>query len=52
MPAVLLFTGARLWYVSSFDTANERIHALHAVLNPDKLEYIRRQVGTHDQSKA
>ncbi|MEP7189813.1 MAG: RNA polymerase sigma factor SigJ, partial [Roseiflexaceae bacterium] len=43
-PAILLFTGARLWYVGSFEIANDRIHALHAVLNPDKLEYIRRQI--------
>jgi RNA polymerase sigma-70 factor (ECF subfamily) len=50
MPAVLLFTGARLWYVASFDIANERIHALHAVLNPDKLEYIRRQIQINDAS--
>jgi RNA polymerase sigma-70 factor (ECF subfamily) len=43
-PAFLLFTGARLWYVGTFEIATDRIQALHGVLNPDKLEYIRRQV--------
>jgi RNA polymerase sigma-70 factor, ECF subfamily len=48
-PAILLFTGAQLWYVCSFEIVNERIQTLHAVLNPDKLMYIRRQVGARGQ---
>ncbi len=48
-PAILLFTGAQLGYVCSFEIVNDRIQALQAVLNPKKLEYIRRQVGARDQ---
>jgi RNA polymerase sigma-70 factor, ECF subfamily len=48
-PAMLLFTGARLWDVCSFEVVNERIQTLHAVLNPDKLAYIRRQVAAREQ---
>jgi RNA polymerase sigma-70 factor (ECF subfamily) len=47
--AILLFAGARLWYVCSFEIVNDRIQALQAVLNPDKLAYIRRQIGARDQ---
>jgi RNA polymerase sigma-70 factor, ECF subfamily len=46
-PGLLLFSGAMLWYVATFAIANEQIQALHAVLNPDKLAYIRRQVAQH-----
>jgi hypothetical protein len=34
--------------VCSVEIVNERIQALHAVLNPDKLAYIRRQVAAHE----
>jgi len=47
--AIILFTGARLWYVCSVEIVNDRIQALQAVLNPDKLAYIRRQIEAHDQ---
>jgi RNA polymerase sigma-70 factor (ECF subfamily) len=43
-PGLLIFAGESLWFVGTFAIANERIQALHAVLNPDKLAYIRRQV--------
>jgi RNA polymerase sigma-70 factor (ECF subfamily) len=49
MPALLLFDGARLWDVCSVEIVNDRIQALYAVLNPDKLGYIRRQLGARDQ---
>jgi len=49
-PAVLLFSGARLWYVSTFEIVDDRIQALQAVLNPEKLEYIRRQVEGRDRA--
>ncbi len=44
-PALLLFTGETLLSVSAFQVAGGRVHALQAVLNPDKLAYIRRQVN-------
>jgi RNA polymerase sigma-70 factor (ECF subfamily) len=47
-PAILLFGGARLWNVSTFEIAGDRIQALHAVVNPQKLEYIQRQVEVRD----
>jgi RNA polymerase sigma-70 factor (ECF subfamily) len=49
-PAILLFSGARLWYVSTFDISNERIQGLHAVLNPDKLAYIWRQIQVNSSA--
>jgi RNA polymerase sigma-70 factor, ECF subfamily len=48
--AILLFTGARLWFVCSFEIVNGRIQTLHAVLNPDKLAFIRRQADEHNRS--
>jgi len=42
--AILLFSGARLWYVCGLEIVNDRIQALHAMLNPDKLAYIQRQL--------
>jgi RNA polymerase sigma-70 factor (ECF subfamily) len=47
--AIILFTGARLWYVCSVEIVNDRVQALQAVLNPDKLAYIQRQIGARDQ---
>jgi RNA polymerase sigma-70 factor (ECF subfamily) len=47
-PAILLFTGARLGYVCTVEIVDDRIQALQAVLNPDKLAYIRRQVEARD----
>jgi RNA polymerase sigma-70 factor, ECF subfamily len=52
MLAILLFTGARLWYVCSIEIVKNRIQTLQAVLNPDKLAYIRRQVVARDQGTA
>jgi RNA polymerase sigma-70 factor (ECF subfamily) len=49
-PAMLLFSGARLWQVTSFEIADNRIHALQVVLNPDKLAYIQRQLAAHNQA--
>jgi RNA polymerase sigma-70 factor, ECF subfamily len=49
LPAMLVFIGAQLWYVCGFEIANERIQTLHAVLNPDKLAYIQRQVAARGQ---
>jgi RNA polymerase sigma-70 factor, ECF subfamily len=48
LPAMLVFIGVQLWYVCGFEIANERIQALHAVLNPDKLAYIQRQVAARE----
>jgi RNA polymerase sigma-70 factor (ECF subfamily) len=49
MPALLLFEGARLWNVCGIEIANDRIQTLNAVLNPDKLAYIQRQVAAREQ---
>jgi RNA polymerase sigma-70 factor, ECF subfamily len=49
LPAMLVFIGAQLWYVCGFEIVNERIQTLHAVLNPDKLAYIQRQVAARGQ---
>jgi hypothetical protein len=43
-PAILLFGGVRLWYVCGLEMVNDHIQAIHAVLNPDKLAYIQRQL--------
>jgi RNA polymerase sigma-70 factor (ECF subfamily) len=43
-PAILLFYGGKLSYVSTLEIASEKIQAFHAVLNPDKLAYIQRQI--------
>jgi RNA polymerase sigma-70 factor (ECF subfamily) len=45
-PAMLLFDGAQLMFTSTFVIENQHIQAIHAVLNPDKLAYIRRQIQT------
>lgn len=44
-PALLVFAGPALLYVASFTIADGQIHALHSVLNPDKLAYISRQLA-------
>jgi RNA polymerase sigma-70 factor (ECF subfamily) len=44
-PAVLLFMGETLWYVSTAEIADGRIQAFHTVLNPDKLAFIQRQIA-------
>jgi RNA polymerase sigma-70 factor (ECF subfamily) len=49
-PAMLLFSGARLWQVTSFEMVDDRIQALQAVLNPDKLAYIQAQIAARDQA--
>jgi RNA polymerase sigma-70 factor, ECF subfamily len=49
-PAMLLFSGARLWQVTSFEIVDDRIQSLQAVLNPDKLAYIQRQLAARDQA--
>lgn len=43
-PGLLVFSGAALSYIGTFAIMNERIQAIHAFLNPDKLAYIQRQV--------
>jgi RNA polymerase sigma-70 factor, ECF subfamily len=44
-PALLLWEGSRLFYVATFDIADGLIHGLRAVLNPDKLAFIMRQIA-------
>jgi RNA polymerase sigma-70 factor, ECF subfamily len=41
----LIFAGETLWFAGTFEFGAGQIQALHAVLNPDKLAYIRRQVA-------
>lgn len=43
-PALLLFVGDVLLYSTTLTLADGRIQALHTVLNPDKLAYLRRQL--------
>lgn len=43
-PGVLVFNGERFWYTVSFTIAGTRIQAMHAVLNPDKLAFLERQL--------
>ena len=43
-PALLIFIDGALWEVVSLAIADGRIQALHLVLNPDKLAFIRRQI--------
>ncbi len=45
-PAVLAWTGGLLQGTFVFDVAGERISAIRAILNPGKLAYLRRQLGT------
>ncbi len=42
-PAVLMWTGEKLFAVSTFDIAGGRIQCNRNILNPDKLAYITRQ---------
>ncbi len=44
-PALLFYTGDFLYIAASFTVADGQIHHIHAVLNPDKLVYLRRQLG-------
>jgi RNA polymerase sigma-70 factor (ECF subfamily) len=43
-PAILLYMGGDLYNAISFEIGNGQIYAIHAVLNPDKLAYLRRQL--------
>ncbi|MFN8568000.1 MAG: hypothetical protein U0Z44_10905 [Kouleothrix sp.] len=43
-PALPLFVGDVLLYSTTLTLADGRIQALHTVLNPDKLAYLRRQL--------
>jgi RNA polymerase sigma-70 factor, ECF subfamily len=44
-PAALVFVGGSLHQAWTCTIGDGRIHALHSVLNPDKLAYIRRQLA-------
>jgi RNA polymerase sigma-70 factor (ECF subfamily) len=48
LPAMLVFIGADLWNVCNVEIANGRIQSLQAVLNPDKLAFIRQQMQGHN----
>ena len=43
-PAALLWQGDTLYSVMTFDVLDGRIKAIRNVLNPDKLDYIERQL--------
>jgi RNA polymerase sigma-70 factor (ECF subfamily) len=43
-PALLAWAGARLYMVTSLATANGQVYDLYAILNPDKLAYLQRQL--------
>jgi RNA polymerase sigma-70 factor (ECF subfamily) len=44
-PALLLWSGDALVNAVTFDAAEGRIQALRAVVNPEKLAYLRRQLA-------
>ncbi len=43
-PALLFWTGARLFMVGGFQIANGQIHNIYGILNPDKLAYLQHQL--------
>jgi RNA polymerase sigma-70 factor (ECF subfamily) len=47
--AILIWVGETLTHVDTFEIAEGRIHGLRAVLNPDKLAYLQRQMQNAPQ---
>ena len=51
-PALLFWTGGRLYMVSSFRIADGQIQEAYGVLNPDKLAYLQRQLQERARSRS
>ncbi len=49
-PAALIWTGDSLYAVITFEVDDSQIRAIRGVLNPDKLVYIRRQLGARQRA--
>ena len=49
-PALLFWTGGTLFMVGGFRIADGQIHGIYAILNPDKLAYLQRQLRKRDNT--
>ena len=49
-PALLFWTGGTLFTVGGFRIADGQIHGIYAILNPDKLAYLQRQLRKRDNT--
>jgi len=49
-PALLFWTGGTLFMVDGFRIADGQIHGIYAILNPDKLAYLQRQLRERDST--
>jgi RNA polymerase sigma-70 factor (ECF subfamily) len=49
-PALLFWTGGTLFLVGGFRIADGQIHGIYAILNPDKLAYLQRQLRKRDNT--
>jgi len=49
-PALLFWTGGILFLVGGFRIADGQIHRIYAILNPDKLAYLQRQLRKRDNT--
>ena len=48
--ALLFWTGGTLFLVGGFRIADGQIHGIYAILNPDKLAYLQRQLRKRDNT--
>jgi RNA polymerase sigma-70 factor (ECF subfamily) len=51
-PALLFWTGATLFTVGGFRIADGQIHGIYAILNPDKLAYLQRQLRKRHHTRS
>jgi len=50
-PALLFWTGGTLFTVGGFRIADGQIHGIYAILNPDKLAYLQRQLRKRNHTR-
>ena len=51
-PALLFWTGGTLFMVGGFRIADGQIHGIYAILNPDKLAYLQRQLRKRNHTRS